>query len=322
VKLSIVIVSWNVKEYLVSCLRSIEENGPNHEFEIIVVDNASADGSVDAVRDSFPQVDVIANKDNRGFAAANNQGIEKSQGQYLLLLNPDTIVHPGSLDILIKFMDYDKDVGACGPKLLNEDRTTQRSVRRFPTFRAALYRHTIFRRIGLFRRQYKRWLMKDFSYDTQTELDQLMGAALMVRRSVMDQVGWMDERFFMYYEEVDFCYRVKKAGWRVVFVPAAMITHFGGRSSAQIPVENSAMFLTSMLKFFRKNRGVFVTGLFDILFKPAVVLKYINNIVVGLLTYVLATLLFDQRRQDKAVKKIKNSTSWLRKYFWQLLFKM
>jgi len=320
-KFSLVIVSWNVKEDLVRCLRSIEENPPNEQFEIIVVDNASADGSLDAVRGNFPHVNVIANKENRGFAAANNQGTEKSQGKYLLFLNPDTIVHPGSLDILIKFMDYNKDVGACGPKLLNCDGTIQRSVRRFPTFRAALYQHTIFRPLAIFRGQYHKYMMKDFAYDCQKEVCQLMGAALLTRRSVINQVGNMDERFFIYYEEVDLCYRIKQAGWRIVFMPEAVVTHIGGQSTGQTPVRKRMMMLTSLLHYFRKHHCRFATELFICVFKPAIILKELCNIATGAVMYIFMLLILNERKRGKSAAKVKNSALFIGKYSWQLLFK-
>lgn len=321
-KLSIIIVSWNVREDLIRCLRSVEENQPSGEFETIIIDNGSTDGTVEAVKRSFPEVVVLTNSENCGFAAANNQGIEIAKGQYILLLNPDTIVHSNSIDQLIDFMDNNLDIGVCGPKLLNADGTTQGSVRQFPTFRAALYRHTIFKVLLIFRKQQHRYMMRHFSYDRQMDVDQVTGAAFMTRKSIVDQIGAMDEQFFMYYEEVDFCYRVNKAGYRIVFTPTAAITHFGGQSSGQIPIENRMMLVKSMLMFFRKHRGRFVTGLFNVLFKPAVILRDINNIAVGCLMYVLATLLANQRRRLKAVTKIKRSSVWLGKYSWQLLFKM
>ena len=321
-KLSIIIVSWNVKEDVFNCLESIKKNPPMQKFEIILVDNGSNDGTVQAIRNNFPNVTVVANSKNRGFAAANNQGIRKSQGEYILFLNPDTIIHLGSLDTLIKFMDGNDDVGICGPKLLNGDGSIQASVRRFPSFRAALHRNTIFRTLHLFRKQYHRYMMFDFKYDKQFNVDHIKGAAMITRRSIIDNVGGMDERFFMSYEEFDFCLRIKKAGWRIVFIPDASITHFGARSASQIPVELRAMSLRSMFKYFRKHHGAFTTCLFSIVFKPGVILRYMHNIVVGLLTYIVATLLFNRRRQQKAFRKVKNSALWLRKYSWPLLFKM
>ena len=321
-KLSIIIVSWNVMEELVGSLRSIRENRPSAEFEIIVVDNASSDGTVDSIKQHFPDVTIISNKENRGFAAGNNQGIKKARGQYLLFLNPDTIVHPLSLDVLMNFMDGNSDAGACGPKLLNDDSTTQPSTRRFPTFRGALYRHTAFRFLWIFRSEYEKLLMKDFDYDREMDVDEVTGAALMVRRSVMDRVGCMDEDFFMYYEEVDLCYRIKQASWRTVFVPEAVITHLGGRSASQISVMNHVLMLTSLLTFFRKHRGKLTTGVFSCVFKPAVILGNVCNIAVGTVTYIFATVTLNKRIRAKNAAKVKNSAILLGKYSLKLLFKM
>lgn len=321
-KLSIIIVSWNVREDIVRCLRSIEENRPYGEFEVIVVDNASIDSTVDTVTKDFPEVVTVVNNENRGFAAANNQGIKRSQGQYILFLNPDTIVLPNSLNVLVDFMDDNKNVGVCGPKLVNEDGTTQPSARRFPTFRGALYRHTAFRFLRVFRSEYKRWLMKDFTHNKQMDVDQLMGAALMTRRSVVNTVGTMDENFFMYYEEVDLCYRIKQAGWRIVFMPEAVITHLGGHSTGQIPVSKRVMMLTSLLTFFRKHRGKFATRLFNCVFKPAIILRDIINLWGGIVTYTFGALSPNKKSREKSAQKVKNSVILLVKYSWRLLFKM
>ncbi|MBC8472002.1 MAG: glycosyltransferase family 2 protein [Planctomycetes bacterium] len=313
-KLSIIIVSWNVREYLLKCVRSIEENEPSCPFEVIIVDNASTDGTVDAIKKEFSQVVVVENKENRGFAAANNQAVELSQGEYVFLLNPDTILHPKSLDILVKFMDSNEDVGACGPKLLNVDGSNQDSVRCFPSFRGALHRHTAFKLLGIFKGQYKKWVMYDFKYNYQKDVDQVMGAAMMIRKSVTEQVGVMDERFFMYYEEVDLCYRIKQAGWRIVYIPQAFITHIGGGSSGQIPVSKRIMAMTSLLKFFRKHRGIWTTHIFSCVFKPAVVLRDLMNIVFGTIKYIFATATLDKKARKKTAEKIKNSVILIWRY--------
>jgi len=322
-KLSIIIVSWNAREDLVNCLRSIGKKQPCDEYEIIVIDNASMDGTAETVRNNFPEVTLIVNDENRGFAAANNQGIRRSQGQYILLLNPDTIVHSESLNILVNFLDDNKNVGICGPKLLNNDGTTQPSTRRYPTFRGVIHRHTVFRSIRIFRGQYQKWLMKDFGHDKQMDVDEVTGAALMVRRSVIEEVGDMDEAFFMYYEEVDLCFRANQVNWRIVFIPDAKITHLGGRSAEQIPVSNRIMMLTSLLTFFRKHRGKFNTGLFNCVFKPAVILKNACDWLTNIIAYILAkmTILQKRKRTTYAVK-LRNSAELLWKHSWRILFKI
>lgn len=310
-KFSIIIVSWNVKKDLINCLNSISENQPAEKHEVIVIDNASTDGTVEMLRNDFPKIVTIVNGENRGFAAANNQGINIAKGQYILLLNPDTIIHPKSLEVLINFMDDNSGVGVCGPKLLNDDDSIQRSARHFPSFRGALYRHTAFKFLGIFKDEYKKWLMKDFGYNEQRDVDQLMGAAMLIRKSVLDSIGGMDERFFMYYEEVDLCFRIKQAGWRVVFMSEAVITHLGGQSSGQIPAEKQLMAMASLLKFFRKHRGKPATMIFGVTFKTAMVIGNIITIVVNAIIYLFALLTVNGHRKCKSVKKIKNSTMLL-----------
>jgi len=188
-KLSIIIISWNVEEALVNCLRSLEENQPCYEFEVIVVDNESTDGTVETIRKDFPEVVMIVNSENIGFSAANNQAIRIAKGRYLLLLNPDTIVHSQSLDNLVKVLDESPTAGACGPRIIDTDGKTCPSVGYVPTFRSVLYRKTIFRSLGIFRGHYKKLTANALDYDKQTDVEQLSGAALMVRRSVMNEIG-------------------------------------------------------------------------------------------------------------------------------------
>jgi GT2 family glycosyltransferase len=320
-KLSIIIISWNVRKELLDCIGSIRNNPPSCHFEIIVVDNASIDDTIEAVKSNFPEVELIINETNRGFAVANNLGIQKTRGQYILFLNPDTIVHPHSLDILINFMDKNKDAGVCGPKLLNFDGSLQESIREFPTFRAALHRHTAFRYLYIFKWMYKKWAMKEHD-DKQMDVDQVMGAALMTRKSIIEQVGPMDEQFFMYYEEVDLCYRIKTAGWHIVYVPESEITHIGGCSSGQIPAEKRIMALTSLLKFFKKHRGAYSTALFVLLFKPALVLRDIIEVSSGMIKYISWTLMFNKNQRVKSAQKIKQTFKLLSKYSWLSLFRV
>jgi GT2 family glycosyltransferase len=322
VKLSIIIVGWNVCDDLVRCLRSVERHAPSEPCEVIVIDNASVDGTVDTVRREFPHVTVLANGENRGFAAANNQGLARATGRYILLLNPDTVVRTGALDTMIQYMEVHEDVGVCGPLLLNSDGSIQASVRRFPNFRSALYRNTIFRNIGLFRTDYRRFMMCDFTYDRLCEVDQVMGAALMTRRSVVEQIGRLDERFFMYFEEVDFCYRVRRAGWRVTFIPQAQITHRGQASAEQIPVAAEIMMLTSMVAYFRRHRGPLATAGFNILFKPAFLLRHVVQIAGSVPMYVFGWLVSKRETQHKSAMRIRNSVVLLSRHSWRVLFRM
>lgn len=321
-ELSIIIVSWNVKSDLTDCIRSIADNRPAGEHEVIVVDNASTDDSAEMVKEQFPEVILVVNEDNRGFAAANNIGIAGTRGKYILFLNPDTIVHPGSLDALLKFMNDNEDVGVCGPKLLYADGTTQSSARAFPTLRGVLHCFTIMRAIPIFRRQYNLWLMRDFAHDRQMDVDQVMGAALMTRRSIIERLGGMDEAFFMYYEEVDLCYRIKQAGWRIVFTPEPVITHRAGKSTGQIPVRRRIMTLKSILILLRKHRGRNLTMMFNIIFKPGVWLQDIYNVLRAMLTWTIALLTRNRRKRIEAAKRLRTTSSWLLKYSWRVFFRI
>lgn len=318
-KLSIIIVSWNVKQELINCLRSIVENPPSYGYEVITVDNASNDGTIETLQKDFPNVKLIVNNENRGFAAANNAGLKQAQGEYILYLNPDTIVHHGALDILVDFLDNNTNAGACGPKLLNDDGTLQPSIRKVPDFRSALYQNTILRRLGLFRNNYRQYRMLDFDFEKQIDVDVIMGAALMVKHSILKEIDGMDEAFFMYYEEADLCYRIQKAGWRIVFLPNAQITHLGGKSSDQIPVKTKMMRLRSLLIFFRKHYGKSQTCFFNLVFKPSVLLRYVIDFLSAIVIYLFVFMNKSGRR--KYSNKIKYSLSWLREYTWEFLFR-
>jgi len=320
-KLSVIIVSWNVKNDLLNCLRSIEENRPNYNFEIIVVDNTSTDGTVDLLRKDFSNVQLLANTENRGFSAANNQAIEIAKGEYVLLLNPDTIVQPHSLDNLVRILDENPTVGACGPRLTDTDGTTCPSVGYVPTFRALLYGKTFFRSVGIFRGHYKKLTAHRFNYDSQTDVEQLSGAALLVRRSVMREIGLMDDNFFMYYEDVDLCLRIRKAGWRIVYVPEAVIVHVGGRSSGQVSHRKNIMLYKSLFIYFRKHRGQPATALFRLLFKLAVIIRHILNMILATAVFVISILLFDRRKRLKTQAKIKDSMNFLARHSWEFMFK-
>ena len=236
-----------------------------------------------------------------------------------MLLNPDTIVNPGSLDILIRFLDNNPNVAACGPKLLNENGSVQASVRRFPTFRGMLYKYTVCKSFGFFKSQYRKYMMKNFDYNKQADVDQIMGAAMMVRNSVIEEVGRLDEDFFMYFEEVDWCYRMREYGWRIVFLPDAVITHLGGRSTSQIPLKRKIMMLTSLLIFFRKHRRVFSTFVFTVAFKFALILRNVCHLVAGMFTYILAAIVMNRKRREKTAKKINLNFLLLSKYLWRII---
>jgi N-acetylglucosaminyl-diphospho-decaprenol L-rhamnosyltransferase len=260
--LSIVIVSWNVKDLLRRCLSSATdsltfERGQHLSVQIIVVDNASVDGSAEMVRGEFPHVHLIANEKNVGFTGGNNQGLAASDGRYALLLNPDTEVVGDALGEMVGFMEERPRVGALGPQLLYPDGGVQSSRRRFPRFTTALLEGTFlqqwFPNSGLLKRYY----MLDGGDGETQEVDWVVGACLLVRRSTLDEIGPLDERFFMYSEEMDWCYRAKKLGWQVVYFPQAKVVHHEGKSSEQVLPVRHIQFQRSKVLFFKKYHGQF-----------------------------------------------------------------
>jgi N-acetylglucosaminyl-diphospho-decaprenol L-rhamnosyltransferase len=247
-QLSVIIVSWNTVEYLDQCLASIHDNPPSLEFEVWVVDNASNDGSAERVRQAYPQVRLLENEQNTGFATANNQAIRNCTGQYVLLLNPDTEVLPGALDTLLRYLDSHPTCGAAGARLLNSDGTLQHSCYRAPTLGREL--------ADLFHLfQWSRYNMAVWDLKQSREVDVLLGACIMLRREVLERVGLMDESYFMYSEEVDLCYRVRQAGWSIYWVPDARIVHHGGQSTRQAAPEMFLQLYRGKLHYFRKNHG-------------------------------------------------------------------
>jgi GT2 family glycosyltransferase len=268
VDLSIVIVSWNVRKLLRRCLQSVmteAQPSPDDEVfrignwgvEILVVDNASTDGSSEMVRDEFPQIHFIANDENRGFAAANNQGLALSQGRHLLLLNPDTEIVGDALATMIGYAQANGEVGALGPRLLNPDGSPQSSRRRFPTFSTGLVESTVVQEWWDDNRILRRYYMADTPDDAIQRVDWVMGACLLVRRQVYEQVGGLDEGYFMYSEELDWCRRIKDAGWEIVYLPTATIVHHEGKSSEQVVPARHIYFQSSKVRYFRKHQGAF-----------------------------------------------------------------
>lgn len=263
IDLSIVIVSWNVRDLLRSCLESIFVASLDR-LEVIVVDNASSDGSVAMLRDEFPHVRLIANEDNRGFPTANNQGLDVAQGRYVMVLNPDTEVCDDALSRLIGYLDMHEDVGAIGPQLLNSDGSVQSSRRRFPTFATGIFESTWLRSIAP-RGMLRRYTMDDVPDDVSHEVDWLTGACIVVRREVLESIGGFDEAFFMYSEELDWCRRIKSAGWKIVYLPNAKVVHHSGKSSEQVVAARHIHFQTSKVHYFRKYHGRFTAGVLRVL---------------------------------------------------------
>lgn len=269
--LTIVIVSWNVRDLLHLCLQSIAAQTRRHPHdpawelgerlvEVIVVDNASTDGSPEMVHAEFPEVCLIINDENRGFTAANNQGLAISQGQYLLLLNPDTEVVGDALEVMLAYMETHPEVAGLGPRLLYPDGSPQPSRRRFPTFATALVESTVVQEWWGDNRILRRYTMADTLDEAIQPVDWVVGACLLVRREAYQQVGGLDEGFFMYSEELDWCRRLKDAGWQIVYLPAASILHHEGKSSEQVVPARHIHFQSSKVRYFRKHHGTLQAG--------------------------------------------------------------
>jgi GT2 family glycosyltransferase len=251
VDLSIVIVAWNVRDLVLDCLESIREAKLGMSYEVIVVDNGSADGTVEAVRASYPDTRVLALPKNIGFGAGNNRGLEVMRGRHAVLLNSDTIVLPDGLEACVAFLDAHPEVGVVGPQLLNPDRSKQNCIHNSPTLVSELVGQSLLRR--LFPRRYP---SKRIDYRAPLEVEAVLGACLFVRREVIAQVGLIDEDYFFFLEETDWCHRIRAAGWKIYHLPDAFVVHlYGASTKKKVPLRTRIEYYRSRDTFFRKNRG-------------------------------------------------------------------
>jgi GT2 family glycosyltransferase len=256
VDLSIIIVNWNTKEYLVRCLKSIFEMEKKGPWEVFVVDNGSLDGSADEVKRLFPDTKVIQNRENLGFARATNQGLKEAAGGYCLLLNPDTSIRIGSIESLLFFMEHCPEAGIAGVQLLDEDGSRQNSIANYPTLATELLNKSLLRRILP-----ERFPGKEKAHSRPIEVESVIGACMIVRRKAMDEVGPLDEDYFLFLEETDWCYRMRKAGWKVYHVPSAEVYHFQGKSAETNIGKAKIEYYRSRYQFFKKHRGLVQTCL-------------------------------------------------------------
>lgn len=265
--LSVVILNWNTCEMLEKCLRSLECPQPGIVFEVLVVDNASADRSREMVQTLFPSVRLLVNPKNIGFGAGNNTAIPHAKGRYVLFLNSDTVVLEGALAELVRYADSRSEVGVVGAKLLNGDGSLQYSCRRYPNLAHGFFRNTPLGRLFPHNKFASDYLMLDFDHLTPRDVDWVSGAALMIRSELLQVLGGFDEDFFMYCEDVDLCWRVnhlprakaenspaeETACWRVAYNPYAVIYHLIGKSSEQVPTRMTYEFHRSQYLFYKKH---------------------------------------------------------------------
>lgn len=261
--LSIIIVSWQSKDFLSQCLRSIYQTAPGLPREIIVVDNNSSDGTVEQIQKEFPLVKIISNKENLGFARANNQGIAMAQGQYLLLLNPDTVLNPEALRRLFDFVAAHPRCGVAGPQLLNPGGSFQVSCRHFPSLLTAISS-------GL--------VKAEKPLKREKEVDFVQGACMLIREKVIEDIGGLDESSFLFAEEIDYCWRARKAGWQVFSLPAAQVIHYGGQSTKKWadPGEVDRQAYISTLKFYKRHHNFLAFRLFYFLIWLSIIMKLVK----------------------------------------------
>ncbi|NLO73132.1 MAG: glycosyltransferase family 2 protein [candidate division WS1 bacterium] len=252
VDITLCIVSWNVWEDLRQCLQSLRQS-PDVVQQVIVVDNASSDGTPTRVRESFPEVQLIANAVNRGFAAGSNQALAAGRGRYLFLLNPDTVVPPGGLRELIDFADQHPEAGIIGPQQRYPDGRLQYSARQFPTVRAALFRNTPLGKLFPRSAAVQDYLMAAWDHQSVREVDWVSGAAMLIRRQVYEQIGPLDEGFFWGSEDVDYCWRAHGIGWKVLYTPRPAIIHAIGRSTDRVRTRTIIRTHRSMYRLYRKH---------------------------------------------------------------------
>ncbi|HET9905374.1 MAG TPA: glycosyltransferase family 2 protein [Anaerolineales bacterium] len=274
--LSIIIVSWNTRQDLLRCLDSIMAAPPTYPFEILVFDNASEDGSAEAVVTSHPGVSIEVSHQNLGFGRANNRAASSAQGRFWLLLNPDTIVHEGAIDTLVRYLEGQPQVAAVGPRLVNADGSLQPSIERLPTLYNEWWRLLHLERLYSIT-QYPQSKMNS---RLPQIVEVLSGACLLLRRESVEIGGLFDEEYFMYSEEIDLCDRLHQDGWELHWVPEAVVTHIGGQSTRQVALPMFIELYRNKVKFFRKRRGRVAAWFYKlILFQAAFIRYMLGNLI-------------------------------------------
>jgi GT2 family glycosyltransferase len=286
---SVVIVSYNTKAMLDACLRSVAASD-GVALEVWVVDNASPDGSAAHVASAFPDVRLIRNRENRGFAAANNLAIAEARGRNVLLLNPDTLIQPGTIAMLAGFLDAQPQVGIVGPRVLNHDGSLQSCGQWYPTLRDEILLSRNVRRLG-------RVLLGEPpappSATKETRVDWVDGCCLMIRRDALESIGPLDEQYFLYAEELDWCRTAKARGWQIATCPAAEMVHLQGQSSGQVKAGALAALIEARLRYYRKHDGALTAWVISAL-------------------YVLGCLRRWTAEPDKSRAKVRGVRNWWR----------
>jgi GT2 family glycosyltransferase len=261
--LSIVILNYNQKNFLKVCLNGILKAGLMLNYEVIIVDNGSTDGSqkmLAGFKIKDLKLKIVSNKMNLGFGGGCNVGIKKSKGKYILLLNPDIAVLENSIEKLVKYLEENKEVGIVGPQLINPDKTIQKSCYRYPQWYIPILRRTFLGKLPLAKEKLEKYTMVDFDHREIKEVDWILGAALMLRKEMLKKVGLFDERFFLYFEDIDLCRRTHQANWKIVYCPRSSMFHYHQRESAKFGIFSifsryTMIHISSAFKYFLKWRN-------------------------------------------------------------------
>jgi hypothetical protein len=249
--LSFIIVNWNTCGLLLNCLHSIQQTITDYTYEAIVVDNGSTDGSVQEIKKQFgSQVTVIENPENRGFARANNQALHIARGRFMVLLNSDVVLREGCIKALVSFLAETPSAAIAGPRMVNSDGTLQNSYDNFPTLVTELFNKSLLR--ALFPTKYAG---KNPAATSPFEVDSVIGACMVIRSEAIRQTGLLDEDYFFFLEETDWCFRMRKAGWKIFHCPRAHVIHLQGQSKRRSPARARVEYYRSLYIFFKKNRS-------------------------------------------------------------------
>jgi GT2 family glycosyltransferase len=281
--ISVIIVSWNARDYLRDCLNSIYQTGASCVQEVIVVDNASKDGSPEMVAEGFPEVTLIRAGENLGFARANNLAMKRAKGSMFALVNSDVIIHPGCLETLAAFLDQHNNVGLVGPRVIGGDGNLQRTCRRVPTIWKTVCRVLALDRIFPHWQMLSGFEMPHRNHDKCAEVEVLSGCFCVARKKAVDEVGGMDEQFFFYAEDIDWCKRFRDAGWKLMFVPEAAATHFGGASTSNAPLRFSIEIHRANLKYWQKHHGIAGQSIYYLLATVHHGLRLVARVLKGIL---------------------------------------
>lgn len=280
IDLRFIIVNWNTRQLLIDGIDSIYKTVKYINYQICVVDNGSRDDSVKAVREQFPQVIVIENQENKGFAAAVNQALGKNAATYSVLINTDTLLHKNAIRVMYSFMEQHKDVGIVGAQLEKPDGTRQHSYDNYPTLATELFNKSLLQ--WFFPYKYP---SKKHPIVQPAEVDSVIGACMMIRNEAIENVGKLDEDYFFFLEETDWCYRMQKVGWKVFHLPEARVIHLGGQSKKMAPWQSQIEYCRSLYIFFKKNRPLASYLLLRIFYPVKILGNFIANLVGNLIVF-------------------------------------